>query len=47
MKKLITSIISKIKKMMENYDEIYREAYMDPGFLMMEGYMQCCCGYYM
>ena len=45
MKKIITSIIEGFKKMMEEYDEVYREVYQDPHFIMMEGYTFACSGF--
>ena len=47
MKKMITSIINCFRKMMKNYEEVYREAYKDPNFMMMEGYTFACTGFYL
>ena len=47
MKKIITSIFNCFKKRMENYAEVYREAYKDPGFMIMEGYTLAGNGYYL
>lgn len=38
-KKTITAIISRLRKEMDEYNEIYREAYMDPNTIMMDSYM--------
>ena len=36
-KEMVTAIITGIKKMMNDYEEVYREAYKDPYFIVMEG----------
>lgn len=46
MRNLITSIIDRFKKMMENYENLYREAYRDPNFRMIERYTISGVGYY-
>ncbi len=45
MKKRIASIINWWKQLMKDYETIYREAYKDPGFMIVEGYTSCG-GYY-
>ena len=36
-KEMITAIITGIKKMMNDYEDVYREACKDPNFVAMEG----------
>lgn len=46
MKNLITSIMNRVRKLMKEYESLYREVYNDPNYSMIERYSISGAGYY-